>query len=226
MRTYKLHFIRHGITTANLDGKFIGTTDLPLCNEGIKDLFQKTKNMVYPKVQKVYTSPTERCRQTADILYPNTFTVIHNGLKEMDMGDLENKSIEELKENEDFKNWLEDAIHNPIPGGEDPTELIKRIVGSIQGIFAEMMEQKIYEAAIITHGGIIMTALAALGVPKQPVQSWAVAPGEGYSIIITPKMWMRDGVFEIFAKIPQSVAQLDEQWLLERYGTLEVDDVQ
>ena len=29
MKTYKIHLIRHGITEANQDGRYIGRTDLP-----------------------------------------------------------------------------------------------------------------------------------------------------------------------------------------------------
>ena len=226
MRSYKLHFIRHGLTSANMEGRFIGTTDLPLCNEGIQSLFNQRRDMIYPDVQKVYTSPAERCRQTADILYPNTFTVIHNGLAEMDLGKLEGKTLDEIKDDSEFVLWLQDSVNNSVPGGENPIELTKRIIGTIQGIFTEMMEQKIYEAVIITHGGIIMTALAGLGLPKQPASSWIVDSGEGYSVLMTPEMWLRDGGFEVFAKIPQSHSQLDEQWLLERYGTTNIEGLE
>ena len=34
MKNYRLYLIRHGITSGNLEGKYIGTTDLPLCEEG------------------------------------------------------------------------------------------------------------------------------------------------------------------------------------------------
>ena len=30
MKTYRIHFIRHGLTDANLDGRYIGVTDLGL----------------------------------------------------------------------------------------------------------------------------------------------------------------------------------------------------
>ena len=38
MLTYKIHLFRHGITRANLEGKYVGLSDYPLCQEGIDAL--------------------------------------------------------------------------------------------------------------------------------------------------------------------------------------------
>ena len=46
----KLWLIRHGKTEGNKLARYIGTTDEPLCQEGIEFL----KKMDYPKVQEIY----------------------------------------------------------------------------------------------------------------------------------------------------------------------------
>ena len=56
MKNYYLYLIRHGITEGNLDGKYIGQTDLALCPQGEKQIQQLVKAGVYPCVEKVYTS--------------------------------------------------------------------------------------------------------------------------------------------------------------------------
>ena len=38
MLTYKIHLFRHGITRANLEGRYVGLSDYPLCQEGIDAL--------------------------------------------------------------------------------------------------------------------------------------------------------------------------------------------
>lgn len=38
MQSYHIYLIRHGMTASNLEGRFIGKTDLPLCPEGIAGL--------------------------------------------------------------------------------------------------------------------------------------------------------------------------------------------
>lgn len=58
--------IRHSKTAGNLKGRYIGTTDEPLCEEGIRLLEGKT----YPAAELVYVSPMKRCRETASLIYP------------------------------------------------------------------------------------------------------------------------------------------------------------
>jgi len=45
MMSYYLHLICNGLTTANLEGRYIGTTDEPLCPEGIKNLEQAKEGL-------------------------------------------------------------------------------------------------------------------------------------------------------------------------------------
>ena len=71
MKTYQLHIIRHGLTQANLDGKYIGHRDVSLCAQGIADLNKLKRDYIYPDVPVVFTSPMKRCLQTCEILYPN-----------------------------------------------------------------------------------------------------------------------------------------------------------
>ena len=68
MLTYKIHLLRHGLTQANLDGRYIGRTDLPLCPEGRARLEKLRDACEYPWVERVYTSPLLRARQTAELL--------------------------------------------------------------------------------------------------------------------------------------------------------------
>lgn len=79
MITYKVHFIRHGMTQGNLEGKYIGSTDLPVCPEGYRQLDDLKAHYEYPKVEAVYSSPMLRCRQTADFLYPNAMLTVVEG---------------------------------------------------------------------------------------------------------------------------------------------------
>lgn len=60
MKTYKLHLIRHGITQANLDGAYIGRTDLPLTDAGIAELEALRQTLDYPQVKLFYTSPDRK----------------------------------------------------------------------------------------------------------------------------------------------------------------------
>ena len=55
MRAYRISLIRHGQTIANKKGIYIGSrTDYPLSDFGTAELFNKTEEFEYPRVEKVY----------------------------------------------------------------------------------------------------------------------------------------------------------------------------
>ena len=54
----KLIFIRHGKTAGNLERRYIGRTDEPLCDEGIAEILGKE----YPDADIVVASPMFRQR--------------------------------------------------------------------------------------------------------------------------------------------------------------------
>ena len=62
----KIAMIRHGKTYGNTLGRYIGVTDEPLCEEGKKELEQRTMDTV----ELLFVSPLKRCLETADVLYP------------------------------------------------------------------------------------------------------------------------------------------------------------
>ena len=72
MNTLKIHLIRHGATDANYKGEYIGCrTDIPLSPEGLSGLRLLKDDIDYPEIQRLYSSPMLRCRQTGAVLYPD-----------------------------------------------------------------------------------------------------------------------------------------------------------
>lgn len=200
MRTYKIHLIRHGLTDANLTGAYIGTTDLPLCAEGVTALKNLTKKISYPAAERVYSSPLLRCRQTAKIIYPNSDITVVDNLKEYDFGEFENKTALQLESHSDFFRWTSGEISSP-PGGEDSTEFAKRICFGLHQIVLDMMESGIFEASVIMHGGAIMTLLSCTALPRKRNLEWATAEGRGYTVKITPSLYHSSGVIEVIEEI-------------------------
>ena len=52
-------------------------------------------------------------------------------------------------------------------------------------------------------GGVMMTILSAYGLPKAPFYDWMCEPGFGYSLRITPSLWMRGMVAEVYETLPR-----------------------
>ena len=55
---------------------------------------------------------------------------------------------------------------------------------------------------LCTHGGVITGLLSAYGLPRAQPYEWMCEPGCGYSVRITPSLWMRSMVMEVFQTLP------------------------
>ena len=202
MQSYVIHFIRHGLTEANLTGKYAGVWDIPVCNEGIEKLHELKDVYKYPCASEYYSSPLQRCIQTCDIVYPETKPIIVEGLKECNFGDWERKTTQELNGNELYLKWMNRGNDITPPNGESWNVFYNRIRETFEKIVESMMRRKVTSASIFTHGGVIMTILAMYGIPKADFYEWMVDNGCGYSVRITPGIWMREKVMEVYDKIP------------------------
>ena len=87
MKTYRIHLIRHGQTMGNAQGQYVGSTDLPLTTEGIKQLHHLKESADYPAAPVVFSSPLQRCLQTAEILYPDCRPIVVDDFRECDFGE-------------------------------------------------------------------------------------------------------------------------------------------
>ena len=205
MHGYRLSLFRHGRTRANDLGIYIGGTDLPLTDEGRAMLAGKLDLYEYPRVQRVYSSPLSRCTETAQILFPDVPMFLAEDLRELNFGEFDGKSADELVGREDFRTWLRGGAPDVRPpGGESIEELCIRTYRALGRILMDMMENEFYHCAVVTHGGVISNMLACFGLPKISAKELQCEPGEGYDILMTAQMWQRSQAFEILGMVPYS----------------------
>lgn len=210
MKAYRLQLLRHGMTQGNLDGKYIGVTDLPLCAEGVDELYKKLEDNEYPSVQKVYSSPLKRCVETANIIHPDREIQIVDGLREMDFGDFEGKKAEDIMNTEEYKKYIKGGMDNPPPNGESAESVIQRCYEALHDILGDMMRNGYSYCAVVTHGGLIMNMLSCFGVPKYNPAEISCDFGEGFDIILSADMWQRSCVFEILGRVPMPYEFLNQ----------------
>lgn len=202
MQSYVIHLIRHGMTKANLEGRYAGSWNIPVCPEGEEKLKNLKNKFEYSHAQKVYTSPLKRCIQTCSIIYPDSEPIVVEGLRECSFGDWEGKTPYELSGDSSHSEWMKKGNTIVPPNGESWEDMFKRVSECFENIVKAMMTERIVSSAIITHGGVIMSILHRYGLPKAEFLDWMVDNGCGYSIRITPGLWMRDKVFEVYDKLP------------------------
>lgn len=202
MKTYQIHLIRHGLTAENETGKYIGSTDVPLSQKGIALLRQYSKEYDYPCAPIVYTSPLQRCLQTAGILYPSITPKIIGNLAECSFGAWEGKTAAELSGDESFSKWLANSSEISPPGGESGKAFLKRICSAFERVVTELVASGETSAVVITHGGVIMNLLSVYGLPHAKPYDWQMDSGFGYSLRINTLLWQRDKVCEVYALAP------------------------
>lgn len=202
MKGYRISVIRHGQTEANEKGIYIGSTDLPLSQKGAGELCAKMDEFDYPAVHRVYSSPLKRCTETADILFPCTEISVVDDLRELDMGEFENKSVDELINRKDYKEWLRGGRDSRPPQGESLDEMTARTYTALHGIIMDMMNDGLTHCAMITHAGIISNMLSCFGLPKYDPKQLNSDFGEGFDIIVTAQMWLNSQAFEILGYCP------------------------
>lgn len=168
--------IRHGQTQGNLERRYLGChTDEPLCDQGVQFL----KIAKYPRVSRVFISPMLRCRQTAQLLYPNLVPEVVEDFRECDFGTFENLCYEELNGRADYQRWLDSGGEIAFPFGESRREFVARCVRAFEKLLSLQPEQ---DCALIVHGGTIMAIMEAFALPKGSYFDFQVPCGAGYAL--------------------------------------------
>ncbi|MEH2956341.1 histidine phosphatase family protein [Candidatus Merdisoma sp. JLR.KK006] len=176
----ELYLIRHGKTYGNTLGRYIGITDESLCAEGLEAL--RAVSHRYPSVDAVCTSPLKRCIETAGILWPDMEIQCFDKLRECDFGDFENKNYLELKDNPDYQAWVDSLGTRPFPGGESREAFQNRCRQGFLEVLETIRQKGCKKAALVVHGGTIMSILEAYGEPKKAFYDWQVKNGMGYLV--------------------------------------------
>lgn len=119
----ELYLIRHGMTLGNVEHRYIGRqTDEPLSEDGRQQLEKRkdqwaqvcrTWDMPY-----VFVSPMLRCRQTAEILFPQIPQIEIDPWREMDFGEFEGKNYAQLNGDPRYQAWIDSGGTLAFPGGE------------------------------------------------------------------------------------------------------------
>ena len=202
MKSYTIHLIRNALTDENLEGRYIGHTDVAISEDGKAQLAAMKEELVYPPAEAVFTSPLKRCKETAAILYPDNKAIVIDGFIEYNFGEFENKTAAELEKSPVFPRWLAGEKGVAPPFGESNEEFAARVCETFEKVAEGLMKTGTTSAAIITHGGVIMTILAAYGIPEYPMHEWLTPNGCGFTIKVNPSLWMRAKKFEVFCDFP------------------------
>ena len=148
-----LYITRHGETEWNTQRRLQGWRNSPLTKKGIAQGNLLRDAVKKYNITKIYTSTSERAVKTAMAARGKTTIPVElmDELREMNMGDWEGRTIDEIKEREpeNFSNYW-NAPHLFVKNtGEDFDEILDRSKKAIEKILEEEKEGNIL---IVTHG--------------------------------------------------------------------------
>lgn len=177
-----LYFVRHAQTEWNVAGKIQGRQDSDLTERGITDaglLGERFKNMNW---KAVYTSPSKRAVKTLQLIHGESFSsyIVEKRLMEMDLGDLEGKTMKEIKEvyPDQYRHYWHQPSQYAHTSGEDFYDVKDRVEVFIKELLAAYESGHI---CIITHGVVVkMVQLIFRGLDMD--QLWQTPYIEGTSV--------------------------------------------
>ncbi len=186
----KLHLIRHGMTEANKLLLYYGSTDVPISEEGIDMLLEMKKRFIYPDASgcRLVTSGMLRAEQTFKLIYGDLPHERIDALREMDFGAFEMLSYDQLKDRDDYREWVSgNVLKNRCPEGESYEDVVKRVLP----VLKELLSGK--DAIVVSHGGVIAGIMERL-FPNEgkKIFQWRPDSGEGYTVEVsgeTPKRY-------------------------------------
>lgn len=185
--------VRHGKTKWNMERKYMGRTDKPLCKEGVAEIKGFVEQGKYSKAEFVFASPLLRCKETAELIYPNTLVQYIDHLKECSFGEFEGKDYNTLKENPKYIAWLDSKGQSNLHGGEPFTDFSKRCVGGFYEVTDIAQEKGFHNIAVVTHGGVIMHTMNHL-TKGNNIFDWQVKNGCGYTFLFDTQTGKTEGV--------------------------------
>ncbi len=165
----QLLVIRHGQTEWSKTGKHTGRTDIPLTDIGRDEAAAARRTLADWHLDRVYSSPLVRARETAQIVDPNADVTIDPSLVEWNYGTYEGVRTSETREEIlDWSVWT-----HPIVGGESVEE-----VGVRADTFLARFDREVGNgnAAVFAHGHLLAVLIARwCGLPAVEGRRFALA---------------------------------------------------
>lgn len=183
--------LRHGVTKANLEKRYLGWTDMSLLPAEMERL--KTAQRFWEKqFDLCVTSDLLRARQTVELLCPKLEPIETKAFREMNFGAWEMKTYADLKNDAAYRAWIEAPETITPPGGEHFQEMKQRIEGGLRQLRQETAARGSRNILLVAHGGVIRYLLTLLTGDKKQFFEWNVSHDTGIRLIWETNDW-REG---------------------------------
>ncbi|NNF68551.1 MAG: phosphoglycerate mutase [Acidimicrobiia bacterium] len=180
----ELHLVRHGVTSetgSRLTGRLPGVA---LSASGEDQAGAAARHLSGRKVGAVYSSPVERCRQTADIIAKELGhkVRIEKRVQEVDYGKWQGRTLSSLQKLKAWRGLFVAPARFRFPDGETLQEAQSRAVAAIEHLAGRHPRDRVI---VVSHADIIRVLLAHyLGMPLDMVHRLDVRPASVSTVIL------------------------------------------
>lgn len=158
-----LTIVRHGQTSANIEGVWHGSINTPLTPHGQRQAAAVGAHIHahHRPVSHVYASPLDRAHHTAQAIADRLelAPTLDPDLSEYHLGDWEGLSFRTLwEEKKLFENMKTDPEFRP-HGGESPRQVGERLSGALRRIALRHAGERV---VVVSHGGALSLAFGMI----------------------------------------------------------------
>ncbi len=136
----ELWIIRHASTAWNIEKRFQGSRDIELSPEGRAEAGPWARG--FPEMDRIFSSPLKRAIQTTEIVFPQKKYLVVPELRELQLGEWEGKTQQELQ----ISNTEWRGLDFAPPGGESLRQVMERVT-----LFLKTLPPENGKMAVVTH---------------------------------------------------------------------------
>lgn len=182
-RVLRIHLVRHGQSTWNVEGRVQGQTDhVPLTTVGVTQALDVAAGLTTVPIQRLYTSDLLRAVQTAELVSRviGVDAQPDGRLRERSYGVLEGRPNHEVP-------MLGRRDGGVPPGGESFGAVVRRVGGLLDECVDDAVRHGLTRIAMISHGDTIQAALSRLA-GEGHIAAGARSPGNGSVVVATVEL--------------------------------------
>ncbi len=157
--TKRLILARHAQIDPQYAGRFLGSTDVPLSDLGLRQAAALARSLEENHGDPLYVSPLRRAEQTAEPF--SSDGQIDWDLREIDFGRWEGRSFDEISasdQDEQIDRWRSFDLEFSFPDGESLAAFVARIARVADRLATGPGKTTV----AITHGGVIRSMICRL----------------------------------------------------------------
>ena len=159
----RIYLVRHGATDLTAEDRFAGSTDVPLSEEGRRQISALAQRLRNDKLDGIYASPLGRTMETARIIASAHQCEIQPeaDLREIDYGRWEGRRRDEIEREfaEEYDTWQEDPLTMAPSGGESGIQVLARALPVIRRIVQKHRHQSVL---VVSHKGTNRLLISSL----------------------------------------------------------------